>query len=239
MDRRDTRADGRRTRSLTEIALRCLIVAIIAAWPAGSMAQEEAPWNAALPAGTYLLDPSHALLTARMSFLGISRFTTRFTRLNGSFVHHPNQPGAERVIIEVDPRSMHNADTIYGKRMLAAFETDRFPTITFVSHELRVADGRQTLVGELTMHGVTKPVSLEVRLRGVEASGGAPRAAFSGTAAVRRSDFGITTMRGVVGNRVRLRFDVEFVRRSGPSTSPPSLARHMQAGPRPARAGGL
>jgi polyisoprenoid-binding protein YceI len=105
---------------------------------------------------------------------------------------------------------MDNPTSPFGRQMLAAFQPDRYPTITFVAQRLDLAQARQPLTGELTLRGVTRPFTLNVVFKGVS---GDDRAAFTGTGRIRRSEFGITDKRGVVADRVDLAFEVEFVRR--------------------------
>ena len=184
------------------------VAAVFAAcWPLGTRAQPRPP-----AAGSYELNPATARLSARMGFLKFGQFTTRFRRLSGDFTYDPQRAGVSGLTIRVDPRSMDKQDTTSGRQMLAAFEPDRYPTITFVVPHLETDGSRQTLTGELTLHGVTRPVTLNVALGGMT---GGDLTAFTGAGRIRRSDFGITSMRGVVADHVDLTFQVEFVRKQG------------------------
>lgn len=193
--------------------LRAVLLATILVSPGCAMAQ--AAWPSELAPGAYVLDQRRANLTVRLNILGAYAYATRFTRLDGSFTFDPARLGSAQVTINVDPRSMVDQASIVGRRMLAILDPDRFPTITFVSRELRFTDGRPALLGSLTMHGVTRPVTLGMAFHGAtpESPGAAVRTRFSGTGRIRRSDFGMATLHGLAGDQIDLAFQVEFVRR--------------------------
>jgi polyisoprenoid-binding protein YceI len=150
-----------------------------------------------------------------MAVLGFSRFTVKFTRLEGSLEHDPNRPERSRVSITVDPRSAAASNAAAARRTVALFEPDRYPTISFASRGVSSQDGREQLAGDLTLHGVTRPVTLDLNVRSIEAGtpGRPARVSFSGAGRIRRSDFAVVALRGVVGDQVDLLFDVDFVAR--------------------------
>jgi polyisoprenoid-binding protein YceI len=139
---------------------------------------------AKVPAGSYVLDKKHASLTVKIVHMGFSHYTMRFDSLDGSFTYDP-----------------------------ANFEADKYPTITFVSTGLQGgADGKGTLTGDLTFHGVTKPVTLDVTFDGA-GHGITPigtRLGFSGSTRIKRSDFGVSNMLQYASDDVDVIFEVEF-----------------------------
>jgi polyisoprenoid-binding protein YceI len=132
--------------------------------------------------------------------MGFSNYTARFTRIEAQLQFDPANIGAARVRVNIDPRSIEadNAPegfmlTLAGKDWLDA---DRFPQMTFVSKtiELTGADSFQ-IHGELTLHGVTRPLTLEARYNGGYA--GQPmdphaRVGFSAHGTLQRSEFGVS-----------------------------------------------
>lgn len=180
--------------------------------PAVCSAAEPARDPAKAPAGVYALDPRRASLGVKVAYLGgFSSSTVRFTRLTGSFTYDPATWRATTVTIAVDPASAASQDGALGRRVVNALEPARHPTIQFSSTRLESdADGRGKLTGALTLHGVTRPVTLDIVFKGV---GPERRLGFSGRGRVKRSDFGVTAARPFVGDMLDLAFEVEFVRK--------------------------
>lgn len=191
-----------------------------------------APATAPVPAGAYTVDKLHTSLIFRVSHLGFSSYTGRFTRLDANLQFDPNNLAASRVNVTIDPRSIEadNApsgfmQTLAGKDWLDA---EHFPEMSFRSKSVEVTGpGTFRLHGELTLHGVTKPLVLEARYNGGYASHPYEpnaRVGFSAQGTFARSDFGVsigipavgTTMG--VGDEVAVTLESEF---SGP---PPRVA---------------
>jgi polyisoprenoid-binding protein YceI len=182
---------------------------------AALLSQAAAAW---VPAGTiepgaYVLDPARANLTSRVRWFGLSQHVVRFQRVSGGFTYDPARPARTRLTIHVDPRSITGADTVSGRQMLQMLEPDRYPRITFTSRDLEPGADNAALIGDLTMHGVTRPVSLQISYKSPSSAAASPgRIAFSGEGRIRRSEFGMAALRNVVSDRVELRFEVEFTR---------------------------
>ena len=171
---------------------------------------------AKVPAGTYALDKRHASLTIRIAHMGgFSRYTMRFDSLDGGFTYDPANWQATAVTITVDPKSIDTGNPPFDKQIAGYFEADKFPTINFTSTGLTAGpDGRGTLNGDLTFHGVTKPVSVDVTFNGV-GRGISPistRLGFSGTAHIKRTDFGVDNLilKQFTSEDLDLAFEVEF-----------------------------
>jgi polyisoprenoid-binding protein YceI len=207
-----------------------LALFVFAAAASGSAlaADVPAPASAPVPAGAYTVDKAHTSLIFRVSHLGFSTYTGRFTRLDANLQFDPRNLAASRVNVTIDPRSIEadNApsgfmQTLAGKDWLDA---DRFPEMSFRSKSVEVT-GANTfrLRGELTLHGVTRPIVLEARYNGGYASHPYEpnaRIGFSAQGKFGRSDFGVslgipaagTTMG--VGDEVSVTLESEF---SGPA----------------------
>ena len=143
-----------------------------------------------------MLDKRHASLTVKIVHMGFSHYTLRFDGLDGGFTYDPANWQATKVTFTVDPKSVDTNDPAFNKQIAGYFEADKYPAITFVSTGLQGgADGKGTLTGDLTFHGVTKPVTLDVTFDGA-GHGITPlgtRLGFSGSAQIKRSDFGVST----------------------------------------------
>lgn len=179
---------------------------------AASVALAADPTPTGLPAGSYLLDPGRSKVSARITFFGLARHNTSFGQLDGRLDYSPQDWESTRVVITVDPRSLSNPDSPVGREMMALLEPDKFPTIVFRSRMLVVDRSGPRLVGDLTLHGVTRALTLDMAFRGRSADERTDRArvAFSGSGRIRRSDFGMAAMRGLVRDQVDLFFDAEF-----------------------------
>jgi len=197
-------------------AIVCALATLILLAPASRAVAEPSRDPARAPAGAYVLDPRRSSLTVKVAYLGgLTRSTVRFTRLSGGFAYDPAAWRSTRVSIAVDPASAEAADGVAGRRVKSALEPEKYPVIRFVSNGLAAgADGRGRLGGDLTLHGVTRPILLDIVFDGV---GAEPRLRFSGRGRIKRSDFGVTAARPFVGDLLDLAFEVEFVRKqAGP-----------------------
>jgi polyisoprenoid-binding protein YceI len=146
--------------------------------------------------------------------MGFSHYTLRFDGLDGSFTYDPANWQATKVTFTVDPKSVDTHDSAFDKQIAGYFEPDKYPAITFVSTSVQGQDGKGTITGDLTFHGVTKPVTLDVTFAGA-GHGVAPigtRLGFSGQTQIKRSDFGLNSMilNQFTGDDVDVIFEVEF-----------------------------
>jgi len=157
------------------------------------------PGKTSAPAGTYRLDPAHSTVVFRLSHLGFSKYTAGFSKLAGTLNFDPAHPQAMKVEANIDPQSLTLPtppkgfnDTLLGKDWLDA---GKYPQITFRSTGVQVTGPNTAKVaGDLTLHGVTKPVVLDATFNGGYAANpfDGARAGFSGKTTIRRSDFGIS-----------------------------------------------
>jgi polyisoprenoid-binding protein YceI len=169
------------------------------------------------PAGVYVLDPRHASLVVRVAHMGgFSRYTMRFDRMQGSFTYDPAAWRSIPATIEIDAASIDTGDHSFDKTIAGFFEADKFPKIVFAAQSIEPGDGSTgKLIGTLTFHGVTRPVTLDVTFNGAGPGllGLGTRLGFSGSGQIRRSDFGVTAVHQYAGDDVDLQFDVEFARK--------------------------
>jgi polyisoprenoid-binding protein YceI len=186
------------------------------------------PSTAPVPAGAYTLDKSHASMTFKVNHLGFSNYTARFASFDARLQFDPATPAAASVEATIDANSLELpsppagfTETLKGAQWL---DTAKYPTITFKSTKVEPgADNKARITGDFTLHGVTKPVTLDATFNGGYA--GHPldpnaRIGFSAEGTFRRSDFGIaygipapgTTMG--VGDEIAVTIEAEF---SGPA----------------------
>lgn len=170
-----------------------------------------------IPRGHYELDPRHASLIARVQHMGVSLYTVRFDTLSAQFDYDPAHPEATHLTASVDPASLDvNAD--YGKTFAEEFlQASKFPKATFVATAIQPGPtpGQGSMTGDLTLMGVTKPVTFNVTLIGeghepLPLPLGRRAAGFEATTTIKRSDFGSTFLGDLVGDAVTLQIEAEF-----------------------------
>lgn len=162
-------------------------------------AEATAPTAFNVPAGDYALDKAHAHLSFRVDHLGFSHYTAQFKRFDVQLKFDPANLAASTVTATIDPRSLDLptppagfVDTLLGAQWLDA---KQFPQMTFKSTSVaKLAANKVRVTGDFTLHGVTKPVTLDATFNGGYA--GHPmdpnaRIGFSARGALNRSEFGI------------------------------------------------
>jgi polyisoprenoid-binding protein YceI len=170
-----------------------------------------------LPAGNYVLDKTHASLTAKIGHMGFSNYTVRFNSLDASFSFDPAKPTESKIVATVNPASIDTGSVSFNGDLSGAkwLNADKFPVITFTSTGLTIT-GANTgkMTGDLNFLGVTKPVTLDVVWNGV-GSGmmGGTRTGFSATGSIKRTDYGFNTYVPVIGDQVDLLIEVEFTKK--------------------------
>jgi polyisoprenoid-binding protein YceI len=194
-----------------------LLLLFSACWAAPALANPTSTDPTRVPAGAYVLDPRHASLIVKVPHMGgFSRFTMRFDKLQGSLTYDPAAWQSTNATIEIETASIDTGDHGFDKTVAGFLDADKFPEITFVSQSIQQGDGASgKLTGNLTFHGVTRPVIMDVTFNGVGPGllGAGTRLGLSGVGRIKRSDFGVTAVRSYAGDDVDLLFEVEFTKK--------------------------
>jgi|CXWL01.1.fsa_nt_gi polyisoprenoid-binding protein YceI len=188
------------------------------AQPAATLADEAGVVHDA-PAGEYRLDPSHADLSFRVNHIGMSMYTARFTDFDATLQFDPQNPGAMRVeaTIDVGSLALPSPPEGFAEQMLGPqwFDAAQFPQMTFRSTAVeRTGANTARVTGDLTLHGITKPVTLAARFNGGYAGHPADphgRIGFSAHGVLQRSDFAIAYGIPPEGSTMGVFDEVEFV----------------------------
>jgi polyisoprenoid-binding protein YceI len=184
-----------------------------------STATPTAPVAVTLPAGTWSVDPVHSSIGFEVKHFGISTFRGRFTGYQGTIV--TGDGTLERVEGRVDVASIDVRDEQLAGHLQSEdfLDAANHPSIAFASTGVREAEDGYELDGELTIRGVTKPVTLAVQVDGAgEDPYGGYRLSVVGSGEIDRFDYGIPfnarTPNGalVAGEKVRLVLTVEAVK---------------------------
>ncbi|MFZ5671213.1 MAG: YceI family protein [Pseudomonadota bacterium] len=200
--------------------LRPLAAAFALALLAAPLAAAAPSTNPAdMPAGTYVLDKTHASLIARVRHMGQSAYTVRFTGFDASYSYDPRAPAASRVEATIPAASLDTGEAKFDAEFAEKFLDARAnPTIRFVSTAIVPGPGnRGTMTGDLTFRGVTRPVTLDVVFEGYTAGLAGQRSGFSARGTIKRSDFGSDFLLhpplAFVGDEVELILELEFVKK--------------------------
>jgi polyisoprenoid-binding protein YceI len=171
--------------------------------------------------GEWQLDPVHTSVEFVARHLMVSKVRGRFTNASGT-IHIAEDPTESWVEVEVDADSVESGDEKRDGHLRSPdfFDVERYPKITFRSTRLEgESPGHFLLHGDLTVHGVTRPVTLEAEYHGWTPSPlGDRRAGFSATTEVDREDFGLTWNVAVeaggvlVGKKAKLEFEIEAIK---------------------------
>lgn len=170
----------------------------------------------ALEGGTYSLDKSHANIVFQIKHMGFSSYMGRFNDFDATLDFDPANPENSRLEVTVNVASIDtNHEKLEGElRGEKFFKTGEFPTITFVSTGIeRTDEAEGTVTGDLTLMGITRPVTLEVTFNGGGAHpfGKFPALGFSASGAIDRTDFGMDFLAPeIVGTEVDLIIEAEF-----------------------------
>ena len=172
---------------------------------------------AALEAGDWKLDPAHAALIFRINHLGYSDIIGRFETFDVSLSGDASDPAAARAEAVIDMTSLDMANDDFAAELMGPkfFDAERYPQAVFRTLAVRPGqDNAAEVDGELTLHGVTRPVTLHMTFNGTayDRIRGADVAGFSATAVIDRSDFGISAFSGLVTDEVRIEIEAEFLK---------------------------
>jgi polyisoprenoid-binding protein YceI len=174
-----------------------------------------------LTVGSWPLDPMHSGVHFKVRHIGLSNVRGRFNRFDATLIVGETL-AATRVEAAIEMSSVDTNQPDRDAHLLGSdfFAAEQHPLMTFHSTDIRAAaDGRYALDGDLTLNGITRPVTLEVDFYGVEThpADGSIRAGFSATTALDRDDFGVdfNVPLGVgkfaLGRTIAVELELQFV----------------------------
>ena len=192
-----------------------IIAGLVLAASGAAVAQ---PKPAAVQGGTYAVEPSHTRVLFAVDHMGTSTWYGDFTKTSGALKLDAKSPAASHLEVSIATDSVSTTNAKLDEELKSAdwFDAAKFPAITFKSTKVTVTGpDRADIAGELTLHGVTKPVVLHAKLKG---SGPNPMTkaytvGFDATGRIKRSEFGVTKYVPLVGDEVDLILSAPFVRK--------------------------
>jgi polyisoprenoid-binding protein YceI len=166
-------------------------------------------------ADTFKVDQYHSSVLFSVQHLGLSNLYGRFNDISGTVVFDKDNPSKSSVELSVAVESL---DTNFAKRDQSLkspdyFNAKQFPTITFKSTRVEGSGDTFKVFGDFTVHGVTKPLTVDFKKIG-EGKGvqGEPRAGGETRFTIKRSDFGMNFQQGPVGDEVTIVLSLEGVK---------------------------
>ena len=178
-----------------------------------------APDPARAVAGAYQVDPDHTQVLFTVGHLGFSEYTGMFTRPTGTLTLDPANPAADKVDVSFPIDKVLTTSPELDKHLQTAdfFDAAKYPTGHFVSTRVtKTGDAAATIDGNLTLHGVTRPVSLDVRFVGagkMVMGPPKPNIGFAATTTIKRSDFGLGYGIPLVSDDVLLTINAAFAQK--------------------------
>jgi polyisoprenoid-binding protein YceI len=171
----------------------------------------------------WTIDPAHSTAQFTVRHLGISNVSGNFTKVAGSAVLNEKDIPQSQVSATIDVSSVDTRVEARDKDLKSPnfFDVEKYPTMEFKSKRISNAGGKLQVIGDLTIHGTTREVTLDVDGPTPELNDpwGNVRRGFSATTAINRRDFGLVynnllkTGEAVVGDNVKIQIDVEMVKK--------------------------
>jgi polyisoprenoid-binding protein YceI len=184
---------------------------------------------AAAATSTWQIDPNHSAAQFAVRHLGLSTVRGAFTKVSGTIQFDDKDVSKSSVEVTIDAASVDTRvpDRDKDLRSDRFFDAEKYPTLTFKSTKVeQVETGKLRVTGDLTIHGVTKQVVLDVEgpTAAVKDPWGNQRAAANASTKINRQDFGVKWNAKmdnggwVVGDDVAITIDVEMVQKGAPKS---------------------
>jgi polyisoprenoid-binding protein YceI len=176
----------------------------------------------ALAADTFKIDPVHSSVIFSVNHLGATNFYGRFNDISGTVVLDKADPskGSIELSIPIESLDTRNAKRDQQLRSPDFFDAKQFPVITFKSKKVEgfFSTVKRSMIackvsGDLTLHGVTKPLTLEIeKINEVKGTEGEIRAGGETQFTIKRSDHGMNFMQGPIGDEIKIVVSLEGIK---------------------------
>jgi polyisoprenoid-binding protein YceI len=177
--------------------------------------------SAAATVEPYSLEKTHADLLFSINHAGFTEKHGSFRDFDAKLEYDAQRPQESQVSITVQTDSLDTGFAPRDQDVKDKFlDVAHYPAMRFVSTKVTPGPNHALLVeGNLTLHGVTKPLTLHARINkaGPNPFDGKPTLGFTATGSLKRSDFGIATAVPIIGDKVTIAIDVEFNRKRDPA----------------------
>ena len=165
---------------------------------------------------TYKIDANHTDVVASWSHFGFSNPIAHFGKVDGSITYDAAKVEASKVEVTIPLSGLNSHVGDFDDHLRSAdfFDAEKFPNITFKSTSVKAAgEGKLTVVGDLTIKDITKPVTLDVTINkiGMQPMAKREAAGFQATTTIKRSDFGVGLYAPNVSDNVTLTITTEAI----------------------------
>lgn len=171
---------------------------------------------------TYQLDPSHSSATFSVKHMMIAKVHGGFEKMSGKLEYDSSQPEKSQVQVVIEANSINTREPQRDAHLKSAdfFDVEKYQQIIFKSTHLSRSADMWKVVGDLTLHGVTQTISLEMENPSAEMKDpwGNVKMGVSGTTQIKRKDFGLVwnaaleTGGVLVGDEVKINLDIQFIK---------------------------
>jgi polyisoprenoid-binding protein YceI len=209
---------------LTVAAAAVLVVPAYTQTPPAPAAPAPAQAAASASPTAWQIDPAHTAAQFSVKHMMVSTVRGTLGKVTGTIDYDGKSVESLKADVSIDVTGINTGVDMRDKDLKSAnfFEVEKYPTVTFKSKKVESAGaGKFKLVGDLTMHGVTKEVALNVDgpSQVLKQPNGGQRVGASATATVNRKDFGLLYNRAieagpVVGEEIQIQIDIEANKRA-------------------------
>jgi polyisoprenoid-binding protein YceI len=171
---------------------------------------------------TWNIDLAHSAIHFSARHMVVSKTRGRFAKFSGSIQFDPKELSKGSVNVEIEPASVDTGDAQRDGHLRSPdfFDVEKFPKASFKSTKVtEKGEGKLSIVGDLTLHGNTRSVTLDATYDGTgKDPWGGERAGFSATTSIHRPDFGVNFNKALdtggllVGEKVELQLEVEAIK---------------------------
>lgn len=186
----------------------------------GSVVAQDAP---ALPgaldpsrvqAGIYVMDPAHTQVAFTVNHFGFNNYVGLFGMPTGTLTIDPAQPEKASLTVEIPMAEARTSSPKLNEHLQTPdfLDAAKYPMAKFVSTDIKVDGTDAEITGNLTLHGVTQPVTIDAQFTGagVHPMNKKLNIGFSGTTTIRRSAFGMDKFVPLVSDEVKLAITAAF-----------------------------
>ena len=181
----------------------------------GTVSIAQAADLSGVPSGTYQVDPTHAYINFQYNHLGLSNPSLSFDDFTVDLDLDNEDPANTAVSVTIDPASIVTGSDVWKGHLTSSewFDVEKNPEITFQSTSVeQVGEGVYKMMGDLTVKGETKPVTLDVNVNAAmnHPMTGEPVIGLDASGELLRSDFGLGAFAPNVSDEVALSISVEM-----------------------------
>lgn len=179
--------------------------------------------SAAAQVETWKIDPNHTASQFAVRHMSISTVRGQFNRTTGTLQYDPKEPSKSTLDVVIDATSVDTRIDARDKDLRSGhyLDVEKFPTITFKSRKVEAAGpGKLKVTGDLTVHGVTKEVVLDVDgpTEPIKDPLGNLRMGASAATRIDRTDFGVgNAPEAMLGHQVTITIDTEMIKPAAPA----------------------